>query len=44
VITLRFFENKQVKEVGEILGKQEGSNKLDKTWVDEINKILSGAS
>jgi RNA polymerase sigma-70 factor, ECF subfamily len=27
VITLRFFENKQVKEIGEILGKREGTIK-----------------
>jgi RNA polymerase sigma-70 factor (ECF subfamily) len=27
VITLRFFENKQIKEIGEILGKQEGTVK-----------------
>lgn len=27
VITLRFFENKQVKEIGEILGKREGTVK-----------------
>jgi RNA polymerase sigma-70 factor, ECF subfamily len=27
VITLRFFENKQLKEIGEILGKQEGTIK-----------------
>ena len=27
VITLRFFENKQIKEIGEILGKQEGTIK-----------------
>lgn len=24
--------------------QQEGSNELDKTWLDEVNKILSGAS
>ena len=27
VITLRFFENKQIKEIGEILGKREGTIK-----------------
>lgn len=27
VITLRFFENKQIKEIGEILGKWEGTIK-----------------
>jgi RNA polymerase sigma-70 factor (ECF subfamily) len=27
VIVLRFFENKQLKEIGEILGKQDGTVK-----------------
>jgi RNA polymerase sigma factor (sigma-70 family) len=41
VITLRFFENKQIKEIGEILGKQEGTVKsLLHRGLKQLKKLM----
>ena len=41
VITLRFFENKQVKEIGEILGKREGTVKsLLHRGLEKLRKLM----
>ncbi len=41
VITLRFFENKQIKEIGEILGKREGTIKsLLHRGLKKIKKLM----
>ena len=41
VITLRFFENKQVKEIGEILGKREGTIKsLLHRGLEKLRKLM----
>lgn len=41
VITLRFFENKQLKEIGEILGKREGTVKsLLHRGLGKIRKLM----
>ena len=41
VITLRFFENKQVKEIGEILGKRQGTVKsLLHRGLEKLRKLM----
>ena len=41
VITLRFFENKQIKEIGEILGKREGTVKsLLHRSLEKLRKLM----
>ncbi|MBA7505641.1 ECF RNA polymerase sigma factor SigW [subsurface metagenome] len=41
VITLRFFESKQVKEIGEILGKREGTIKsLLHRGLEKLRKLM----
>ncbi len=41
VITLRFFENKGVKEIGEILGKREGTVKsLLHRGLEKLRKLM----
>lgn len=41
VITLKFFENKQVKEIGEILGKREGTVKsLLHRGLEKLRKLM----
>lgn len=41
VITLRFFENKQIKEIGEILGKREGTVKsLLHRGLEKLRKLM----
>ena len=41
VITLRFFENKQLKEIGEILGKREGTVKsLLHRGLEKLRKLM----
>ncbi len=41
VITLRFFENKQLKEIGEILGKREGTIKsLLHRGLEKLRKLM----
>ena len=41
VITLRFFENKKVKEIGEILGKREGTIKsLLPRGLEKLRKLM----
>jgi len=41
VITLRFFENKQIKEIGEILGKREGTIKsLLHRSLEKLRKLM----
>ena len=41
VITLRFFENKQVREIGEILGKREGTIKsLLHRGLEKLRKLM----
>lgn len=41
VITLRYFENKQVKEIGEILGKREGTVKsLLHRGLEKLRKLM----
>jgi RNA polymerase sigma-70 factor (ECF subfamily) len=42
VITLRFFENKQVKEISEILGKREGTIKsLLHRGLEKLGSLLT---
>jgi len=41
VITLRFFENKQIREIGEILGKREGTVKsLLHRGLEKLRKLM----
>jgi len=41
VITLRFFENKQIKEIGEILGKREGTIKsLLHRGLEQLRRLM----